>query len=397
FNAPLPWTIEALRLTLEDSDLYGVASVTGGDDRFDDPLPVTLREGGAIEFVTERTELLSLYAVTIASADESAALPKKLRFDASNRAVGEVVATSGALQPGAYVWTARIGEVAVDGQIVVRPAETARVELDGLRWEARTATVLIDASALADPDPERWHLIVTDAADSDRRLRARIERLDARGSKTWRTVVDALPPGQWDVVMLGPRSERIDPPIVRLVHGGTAGPFVLTPARRRTVEVRVVDAATGEALRSARAWSLEGVRSETLHGGRNGIFRSVDLSAEAPAALFAEAAGYRLQQIDFEPMTSPDVVEFRMEKGWVGRVVVFDSMGFAAGVPVDVDGRRRGRTDAQGALWFEGDGPPKRIEVGGGHDDIEVVRDPFEGGYGGSLGSPGFVFGIRRR
>ncbi|MEM9803609.1 MAG: sigma-70 family RNA polymerase sigma factor, partial [Planctomycetota bacterium] len=37
FNAPLPWTIEALRLTLEDSYLYGVASVTGGDDRFDDP------------------------------------------------------------------------------------------------------------------------------------------------------------------------------------------------------------------------------------------------------------------------------------------------------------------------------------------------------------------------
>ncbi|MEM9378624.1 MAG: RNA polymerase sigma factor [Planctomycetota bacterium] len=399
FHEPLATSIDALRLTVEGGYLYGVASVPEGEGRFDEPLPVTLRAGGAIEFVTERTELRGQHAVTVVREDAPDARPTRLRFVRPDEASEEVVAETGAVEPGAYLWTAAVGDIALDGRVVVRPMETARVDLEGLEWEARTATVLIDASALADPDPAKWQVRAIDEAQVDRTLDARIERVGAPGAGTWHAVVDDLPPGSWQLAMMAPSSERLAPPLVRLVPGQIAGPIVVTPATSRTVEVRVVDDATGDPLGGARVWTFRGIEGDTLNGERGGTFRDVELAADAGTSLFARVEGYRLQRIDFDPATSPDVVEFRMAKGWVGRVMVFDmtGQGLAADVTVDVDGRRRGTTDANGELWFEGDGPPSSIEVAADQDDVEVVFDPFASGMADSTSTPGYVFAIRRR
>ncbi|MEM1453127.1 MAG: RNA polymerase sigma factor [Planctomycetota bacterium] len=399
FHEPLSSSIETFRLSVDDGYLFGVAAVPEGEGRFDEPLPVTLRPGGSIELVTERTELRGQHAVTIVREGETSARPRRLPFERSDDAPEEVVAKTGPLAPGAYLWTATVGDVELDGRVVVRPMETERVELEGLRWEERSATVLIDASALSEPDPGTWQVRAIDEAQVDRTLEARVERVGAPGAGTWHAVVDDLPPGSWQLAMMVPKSERIDPPLVRLVAGEVAGPIVVTPASSRTVEVRVVDDATGDPIRDAQVWTFRGLEGDTLSGGRKGVFADTELSANEPTSLFARVEGYRLQQIDFNPATSSDVVEFRMVKGWAGRVMVFDmsTQAFATDIPVDVDGQRRGTTDQKGSLWFEGDGPPSLVEVAAGLDDVEVVFDPFTSGVADSTSTPGYIFAIRRR
>jgi hypothetical protein len=179
-----------------------------------------------------------------------------------------------------------------------------------------------------------------------------------------------------DTTLLG---VRFEPSMVKLAPDAPTATMVALPQGPLvTVEMLVVDAESGEPIPGAEiGWSSRGVSYWMLATGDDGIERMSDTPAETESHGFVRAPGYRMSVARIVPERDGTSLRVPLERGWSNfvRVLAMDGFANVPEIEVLVDGVSVGKTDENGLIRIEGDGPPELIELGAGAPP--VLMSPF--------------------
>ena len=232
---------------------------------------------------------------------------------------------------------------------------------------------------------------IVDGEDPSRNVLPTIEAEGSTGSGLWGVSAGGLPQGKWMLFIICKEGLRAPPELTPLVLGGSAGPVVIAPALFTQVRVQIVDADSGTPIPGAELWVQEGLSWEHSKTSDTGVFEGIPLSQAQSASLLGRARAYALTQPNRVATSEEIDLVLRLEHGWRSRVYVVDlaNRQLAEGINVHIDGESAGQTDAQGALWFDREGRPKRIEVGRDQAGVQVKIDPFEMGQAENTDTPG--------
>lgn len=403
FSDPLPAATPALKLTANDGFHFAIAelpeNVTDPRTRFAAPLLAEFIAGGTVRLRTSESMLERSANVILRPLDDPDGATIRSKFRRPEKG-GDLVADEDHVAPGRYEWSVALGSFERRGELEVLPLQVTELRIEEVDSTWMAATVPLDARAVPEVDMGKVSFFLVDEDDPTRGRGVEARRVAGGEPGQWEIVVDDVPDGKW-MIGFGQKDDlAFDQLLVRLESGKTTDPVVVTRALPpAAATVRVVDAATGDPIEDVRLWVAAGIIGGPAKTSATGVFEGVELAAGEEVSLIARADGYGIAQLDLGKTTREEEIEIRLERGWRGRVQIFDmtSTSFAEGVSVHADGKLVGHTDARGIVWLEGEGPPERVRVGVGDDSIEVIVDPYELGRSGPSDAPGQIFAIRRK
>ncbi len=285
----------------------------------------------------------------------------------------------GTLQAGLYSWTSTFGKQTHSGEVQVALGETAQVELPPFTAKNLRAHVLLDATDFPELDLAAFDYFVFNNASMGDQYKAVPTRLESGVPGMWELVVENLPQGDW-MIASQIEGEYMAEELLRKVKFGGKSTQVKILAKAVTdVVLTVVDASSGQPVLGATAMHVDGISVNEVPMGRKGSFDALKVSSAHSTSFLVSAPGYQLTEMAFVPGTSVSNLKVALQKGWRSRVYVFDMQAKAplANIEVTVDGVSVGRTDPRGALWLDGESPPKFIQVAQGDDSLEVIFTPF--------------------
>lgn len=397
FDEELPEDSRTLRMTHSNGFHSAVAQLPpAGPGRFDQPLDATWIAGGRFELATGDDRLRGAEAVRLRSLDRPSEPTQRLGFY-PDRETKTLLAEATHLVPGRYAWTVRLGGVEQSGEVEVRPLETAQARLEDLAAAGPALRVSIDTTAAPGLDLEGHRFQFLDRTDPRSHFLVEAKRA---GQGLWSAEIDDLPKADWVFVPSDLEGYRFEPQFIPITPGELPATLVVTPeAASLTPSITILDASNAQPIEGARLWLQDGMSGAPYQVARTGTLEAFELPGDRDVSLFAWAEGYRLTQLDVSPAGVGAELTLKLEPGWRHRVLVFDMQAttFAEGITVHVDGALVGRTDASGALWLEGEGPPNSVAIGQGDDAIEVLMDPFAEGAASGMETPGYVFVIARK
>ena len=395
-NGDGPWTLEL-------SDLEGLwlaeAEVTRKKGIEPHPIAMDFRSLGALEFVAacEPGALAPTGAVELVS--KSGAAVPRVYMDVAPDRTGSV-GRARFLEPGTYSWS----RGPMRDEAKVRAGEVTRIALD---YTAHTKTfdaqIRIDASALSDQDMSSHLFQIVDPQDLLRGFMQWPIRVEGDPPGWWRLELAALPEQRWNVVpMEGMGTIRWEPPRATVAIGETPPVFVARPPGERVgVRITAIDALSGEPLPDAEAaLSTGGLSYLMLRADSAGQMNTMAIPADTESHAFVRAPGYEASSARFVPDVDGTRFEVALERGWraVVRVVQTEDFGLLEGIEILVNGEGRGRTDENGLLWIEGEGPPRTLELGEVAEGLEATLSPSDL-LGPGLEAPlvGYTFVVKAR
>ncbi|MEM1450893.1 MAG: sigma-70 family RNA polymerase sigma factor [Planctomycetota bacterium] len=302
--------------------------------------------------------------------------------------------------PGRYGWRFGIQGTGAEGEVDVHVGETASVVIGGESLGATfESSVLIDATALQGSDPSRWMTFVVREEDPTTGFMTSPRRVESDPEGFYRIELKSLLDGRWVVGVQVESGVDLTPGSVSVGPGDPPPTMVAKPGDPRVdVKVSAIDAATGDALRGIEAaFMASATDAGEFQRSPDGGLEPEELVAGRETLIMVRAPGYRARSYRHKPDRDGAKLEARLDRGWANRVVVIApaTMELVSGVTVVVDGEERGRTDGNGELWLEGDGPPESIEVGVGDSSIVVVSSSSDFGEVDPI--LGYVFAVSLR
>lgn len=403
----LPFAVTALEdgaswpIELVDEEELCVGTATVTRTRGIDPVAVSVafEELGGIEFLAPFApgglQPIGAVEVRAASAPEEVI---HAYLDPPQRRSGEGATRSkarvGRLAPGAYSW--RRGTRS--GGVTVAAGSLVRVDLPEVASDdAMHVTVELDATALPEADLSSAGFRVMKAGSLFHGFNVSPRRSPSLGEGRWRLELDGLPAGRWSIYAPeGRTGMRWEPEVAEVIPGEPAPRFTARPlGQTGPIAVEVVDAATGELIPGAEvALNTGGLMYMILPDQKDEPVISTDVPMDATVHLLVGAPGYRIRGERFTPAEDGTRRRVELEVGWGAVVRVMESTGsrWLEGVEVHVDGTTAGRTDTNGEVWIEGDGPPTSIELAGLPEGYQVLRAPELGSTDAS-GSSAPLFG----
>ncbi len=378
FRSPLkgkgPWT---LRLASDDGLVVGTGSFELASGVAPDPVPVHFKERGAVEFTQSAPSIGVARGRFVDLFTEAGEALESVRLTvAGGVAVGRV----GGLKGGVYAWSCRVGDAVKEGTVEVHSGELTQVRVAPFDGPLATIHVSIDATAVPETDVGEFGFFLFEEANPENSYQPTAKRTEGAADGMWQILVEELPKARWMVAVHAGKGYQVDRTVQPIAEGAAATRVVVTKQATRAVALEVFDTGGTAIVHGVEAVHLNGVNLSHLTYGVNGLLEPVEVPSDSPTVFVARAPGYQMTQVDYDPSRDGSTVRVTLKRGWRGRVFVVegDALEPISGARVIIDGQEAGRTALDGAFWFEGDGPPSRIDIEIDDPAFDVISHPFE-------------------
>lgn len=383
------WVME---LKSTDGQLVGTAEVQRRLGIEPAPVAVAMEPRGALQFTLDSAGAPNPDFCTVEV--ESDSLDQPISVDLVEEE-GSMTGQLRFLEPALYRWSVTRGTQKESGEVQLRVLTeeqvTVRLPAAG-SWQPR---VIVDASGAPDVDVTEWPAQFLRLDGSNKFFESKVERIGGPASGQFEARMDSLPAGDWSFAVMAPPGFIADPMLVSVKRGGEAPVMRIRIAQKVDVQLTFVHAKTGKPLQPTTVSHFDGVKAERVEVSKEGLAEFRPPATHA-TYFIAHLDGYQMAKVPFESGVHPTEIEVALEPGWSHRVFVLSVPdGAVEGVGFLLDGKSIGKTDTNGEIWLEGDGPPDLIELDEeSKERLSVLVSSFsEGGISGEPGDPhGYMF-----